>query len=257
MIVNKDILTKKNYITQSRYNSGRIIEYDIKQANINILLKYGAINNDEYNYLSRVPKAQREIIVGNMIKKDNSLYHIISDGILKYRYKLLESNNIEDKEIMRIANDAVYINRYSNLKYTKFDNIEFVNKGEYTNMVKILDLIIFSKYLNNNIDINVKGLGKNDILHQQYMISLIANSIYIFERVSIQEALKYISQTYELYVKKQLPIGFYRELNPISGYRLKYNNMCIYEINDIDNIDINYNISYIRELYNIIFEYFY
>lgn len=256
METNSPILTQKEYLNSSRYNTGRIIEYDIKAANVNVLYHEGVFSKDKYDYLISLPKTSREIAVGNIIREDKTIYHTLMNGIFKFRRQLIESNDIQEDEIVRIATDAVYVNRFSDLRYTKFDNIEFVKKSESSNMMILLDLIIFSKYFDNNIDIDVKGLGKSAIYHQQYMLSLIANVIYMFERVSLEDAIGYLVSMYEQYVRRELPLGFYRELNPNSGYLVKPYNMCVYEVPDLSMVDINYNIRYLRELHNILLEYF-
>ena len=250
------ILESKDWLSSIRYHSGRIIEYDIKSANANVLYREGAISKETYDYLIRLPKIEREIAVGKMEQRDSALYHTLMNGIFKLRRQLIEENNIQEEEIVRVATDAIYINRFDNLKYTKFDNVTFVPKSEYSNMMILLDLIVFSRYINNNIDIDVKGLGNSMQYHQQYMLSLIANVIYMFERVSLLDSIRYLTQMYEQYVKLQLPIGFYRELNPYSGYRVKNMNMVVFEGSDVNMVDIGYNIRYLRELHNILFENF-
>ena len=256
MRIEKDnpILTKKEYLGPSRYNTGRIIEYDIKSANINVLFNKGVIDKSKYDYLNNLPKMQREIVVGNMIKENPSIYHILLNGILEFRNLLVESNDIQEEEVVRVATDAIYVNRFDDLKYTQFDNVIFAKKSEYNNMVKLLDLIVFSKYINDNIDIDIKGIGNNSIYHQQFMFTLIANAIYLLERVSVEDALIYMTDMYERYVSRKLDIGFYRQLNSDSGYLIPMYNMVVYNASDINIVDINYNIQYLRELHNIIFE---
>lgn len=256
-MISNDILSKKDYISPIRFHTGRIIEYDIKSANINVLYHEGALDDEKYHYLSSLPKMDREIAVGMMMRQDSTLYRTLIDGILKFRYSLIKSNDIQEKEIVRLATDAIYVNRFSNLKYTKFDNVEFLPKNEYSNMTILLDLIILSKYVDNTIDIDVKGLGNVSNLHQQYMLSMIANAIFLLDRVSVEDALKYVSNMYVDYTNRRLPIGFYRELNTESCYTIPmYNNMKVSELQDISLVDIGYNIQYFRELYNIIFERF-
>ena len=251
-----ELLDKKEYVGPSRYYSGRIIEYDIKSANINILYHEGVLNEEKYNYYSKLPKDAREVAIGQLMQRDNTIYHVLMNGILKFRRMIVESNNIKEEEIIRLATDAIYVNRFTDLAYTKFDNIEFVKKSESSNMVRLLDLLIFSKYIDNNIDIDVKGLGNSTYLHQNFMLSIIANVIYMLERVSLEDAISYLTQMYEQYVRLQLPTGFYRQLNPYSGYLIKGLNMIIYDETDISMIDINYNLQYLRELHNILFERF-
>ena len=115
-----------NYVCPNRFVSGQIIEYDIRQANINILYKYKIIDEKYYNYLAHVPKIQREVIIGNLIKQDKNKYNIIQKGIKEAKCQLFEANNIKEYEVVRIANDAVYVNRSGGLQYTIFDGIEFV-----------------------------------------------------------------------------------------------------------------------------------
>ena len=258
------ILTKKEWLDPSRYHTGRIIEYDIKSANINVLYNIGTIDGDMYQKLNSVPKQDREVAVGKMIAEDKTLYDALMKGILRFRKELVRSNNIQEEEVVRVATDAIYVNRFDDLRYTEFGNVKFVQKTISSNMVALLDLLVFSNYTNNNIDIDVKGLGKSVEYHQQYMLSLIANVIYMFERVSIVDALNYLTHMYEQYVNLQLPIGFYRQLNPASGYMIKNTDfevpgkfgLMVYDVSDISAVDIGYNISYLRELHNIIFENF-
>ena len=118
-----------SYITPSRYVSGRIVEYDIKSANITMLKKYNAIFDDYYNFLSKLPKIDREIEIGLLIRSDKKYFNIIEDGIKAAKYILLKSNNVDPSFIVRIANDAVYINSLNDLQYTKFDEVLFAKKS--------------------------------------------------------------------------------------------------------------------------------
>ena len=47
------------------------------------------------------------------------------------------------KEVVRIANDAVFVKRSVPLKYTKFGLIEFIPKNKYSSFIKLGDLYIF------------------------------------------------------------------------------------------------------------------
>ena len=132
-----------NYNCQNRYLSGYITEYDIRQANINILYKNNIIDKKYYDYLVHVPKIQREIIVGNLIKEDKNKYSIIQKGIKEAKCLLFEANNIKEYEVVRIANDAVYVNRVNGLKYITFDGIEFVPKSISTNYLRLYNILFF------------------------------------------------------------------------------------------------------------------
>ena len=68
-----EIASKMNYLTPSRYVSGRIIEYDLEKANISILYSKGMIDKDKYDLLYNSPKMFREIMIGNMIKDNREI----------------------------------------------------------------------------------------------------------------------------------------------------------------------------------------
>ena len=56
-----------------------------------------------------------------MIKEDKKIYNIIQKGIKESKVQLFDANDIKSYEVIRIANDAVYVNRINGLKYTEFD----------------------------------------------------------------------------------------------------------------------------------------
>lgn len=244
-----------NYLHPSRYVSGRIVEYDIKEANITMLHKYGKIDNDYYNYLKKLPKINREKDIGLLIRTDSSFFHIIQKGIIEAKKDLLRYNSIKIEDIIRIANDAVFINKSYNLKYTKFENVEFKIKSISSSFLKLHNILIFFRHENDNINIDIKGLSKqSQELHSNYMLTFIANSIYLAERVSVEDSLEFIHDFYENYINLNLSIEYYRELSSNSLYHLKYSDFYISDVQNIDEIDINYNIWIIRELWSIILE---
>lgn len=260
-----DIAKNMNYLTPSRYISGRIIEYDLKAANISILRDKQIITQDRYEYLLNLPKINREIEIGLMEKDNYSIYEQLQNGIIEAKDNLIKFNKIDDDQIVRIANDAVYINSELNLKYTKFgDFTEFRIKSINNIFCKLNNLIIFCNFLDSgNINIDIKGLDKDNKvleLHKDYMISVIISTIALLERSGIQDAISYLSEICEKYIKRELPVEFYRELNKESSYRLiQMNSFAIFNIDmvsqaDINYIDISYNYNILRELWSILFE---
>lgn len=246
------ISSNQNYLAPQKYISGRITEYDISQANINMLIHYGKIDRKQYEYLSKLPKHYREVEVGLLIKQDIEYYNCIEQGIIAFKIKLFEYNKIDISEVVRIANDAVFINRSTDLKYTLFDNVLFKKKSVYNSMIVLDRIIVFFWYDNNGMNIEVKGLNENaKLLHLDYMLSFIANVMYLIERVSINDAIRFVSEFYDEYINLRLPIEYYRELNPESLYKHKETDFYLFDIS-IDDVDINYNLYIIREIWSIL-----
>lgn len=270
-----NILSNQNYLTPSRYISGRIVEYDIRSANISILRTKNIISEDEYINLYNMPKKQREIEIGLKIKNDSSIYESIKEGIKEARLELGKSNIINPDSIVRIANDAVYINSNIDLKNTKFGNyVEFRKKSAYNIMIQLYNIIIFLAFLpDGNLDIDVKGLGEENIkLHEDYILYTIISTIVIKERSGTIAAISYLTDICEKYIHYNLPVGYYREFNSESSYRLKYTipgntvnmtrmpgyNLGINNVSEYDknSLDINYNYSVLRELWSILIEFY-
>lgn len=255
-----ELYLKENYITPERYVSGRITEYDIKAANINVLLRANLIDQAYYNFLKSLPKHDREVEIGQfhlrMLPKGINVSKVISDELTKYRKMLFEQNQIKDTEVVRIAKDAVFILKSYNLTRLDFDGIIFVPKMVASAMININKVLVFMWYNNQNqIEIDVRGLGSNDQFHQNGMLSIIANVMFMIDKVSIQEALTYLQDMTVRYVNKQLPIEYYREFNSDSSYHLTNTNMYAKFLteNDLDMVDITFNYNVIRELYSIVF----
>lgn len=252
----QELLAKStSYITPMRYVSGRIVEYDIASANITMLHMYGKIDSYTYNYLKSLPKYNREIEVGLLIKSDISYYNIIRDGIIDAKRVLFNSNNIDPASVVRIANDAVYINSSVDLKYCQFNDVVFKKKSVSSAMLKLDKLIIFFWYNDDGLNIDVKGMNEMvQSLHSEYLLSIIAEAIYIMERVSMDDALKFVGDFYKDYINLKLPKEYYRELNPQSLYHFKNSNFYLSSIESVYDLDINYNLYIIRELWSIILE---
>ena len=150
------------------------------------------------------------------------------------------------------------------LKNTTFGLVNFVNKGTYNVVLQLFaDNItngkvyrrnactIYFWYDNNgNMNLITKGLGNKESLHQNYMLSFIATVINNIERSSVDDALNLISQFYVDYIERKLDIGYYRELNSQSGYTVTFkNDTYIVDIAKPEDIDINFNLSIIRNLW--------
>lgn len=264
----RELLSKQNYVDPSRYISGRIVEYDIKSANISMLYLKGIIDEENYRYLSSIPKQEREVSIGLMIKDNYNIYKAIANGIKEYRLKFGEANNITPESIVRIANDAIYLNSFIDVNQTIFDNVvEFRVKSISNVFLKLTSNIkssssynIFVSFNNNGkLDISVKGL--NEALYPMHtdILGVIGTTVFYLERSTPEDALNYLSNIIEMYIHRNLPLSYYREFNSESKYNILFNN-ARYLVNelssnsDISYIDITYNYMILSDLWRIVLE---
>lgn len=255
-----ELYEKDNYVANySSIISSYIREYDISKANINILKESNCITDDLYNYLLLSPKTEREIYVGKMIRYNNQLSNVLKNGFLNARKNLFESNQIDSFSVLSIKKDAVYLIDKV-LEHTQFGLINFKLANVYTSFYKIGNLeLYYGKEL-----LHVKGINDNNIkkYHNDYIYDLL---LYIFEMaedVGVVEVLLTLNQVLEKYKNLELEIGYYREFNANSKYRLNFNSITYgqdtigleYIEDTYENkkaLNISYNYNFLCELYRI------
>ena len=130
------LFDKVNYTADISYLTNVFIyEYDISKANINILYTKNVISKEIYDYLYNAERMTRQVYVGKLCK-DVSISNILKAGIIEAKKMLFEANNIQDRDILSIKNDAVFIIN-KKLANTEFGLIKFMKKNVYTSFYKI------------------------------------------------------------------------------------------------------------------------
>jgi len=253
-----DLYNNINYQAPLNYIFSRYIrEYDISKANINILYRKHVIDYETFCRLLNSSREERQIEIGLMEKYNKDIYKTLVDGIIEAKKWLFDSNNLENRDILAIRNDAVFVID-KQLEFTTFDNINFVNKNTYTSFIKIGKSPISIFYRSDRISgqefIDTKGLGNKSILHENYMTDFIVYIINQMEQGDPAMAISILSDIYKQYVTLNMDIGFYREYNSDSSYKILNSEYRIIDAYDKDKscIDISYNMNILRELYSYI-----
>lgn len=262
-----------NYITPQKFICGTsIFEYDIKQANINVLYSMELLSLSMYQQLSSVRKDVRERYIGllqHQEKTDNNVidgkpatYMHIKQGIIEAKKQLFTSNNINDSEVLRIANDAVYIQRFVPLQYTQFDicnngrYVNFLNKGQYNAFLSFPNRVYILLSTGEEYNVSVIGIDDELLELHQAMLGFICEMVMLKERSDLSTMTRRYEEFYKLYITRQLPVDYYREFKASSSFRLLMFQNCPLSISPmigtdipIDQIDITYNLGIIRDLY--------
>lgn len=266
----------EQYTSETRYVFGSIIyEYDIKQANINILYSYNLISDFEYQWLQLAPKQDRQYYIGKKAQKDIVYYgkqksdinRCITEGVLRARQLLLDSNQVLDEQVLRAAKDSVYINRPLSLKFTSFDinnngrPIVFTLRNIYDDYIRFSnDIIVMISDNENNFNVDVKGIKDENLHLHQPMISAISQlaSLRSYNR---EASLVEFNNIYQQYILLKAPIDMYREFNSWSAFRYKNKSLLpeipapLYLPESFDRklLDISYNLNILRELYTFLY----
>lgn len=226
--------------------SSYIREYDISKANINVLYKYGVIDQETYNRCLCMEKLEREIFIGKLQKQNPKSVEVLQKGIIEAKRRLFLANNIKPEEVLCIKNDAVFlINKI--LKETKFDNIEFLHKNTYSSYMKI-DKIEFYYYLNimdRKEVLDIKGISQNiQNYHQNYLIGFIKDIFGTLQTFGSTNAIRKFNKFMNNYLNLRMDLGYYMDLDK-RCYKIKklsnyMDNLYVESLAEKDKIYIDY-----------------
>ena len=184
-----------------------IYEYDIYKANISCLLEMGEINQEQYNMLKDIPKDERAKFVAAFEKLEANTskgYHLFVEKSLENFKKL---NNIEEKNIIEITFDAIWIDKeVYNLQVTK--NIRFICKRKATSMLKIGKVEFY--FNSNDNAFFQRGLGKKE----SPWFEIIKEYMSLSEIEDTENSNRFITNFKEKYINKKLNKEFYQRLIP-------------------------------------------
>ena len=157
--INKDI----DYLV-----STYIREYDIRKANISILLSKGLITQSEFDYYASLKN--RSVVIGLLQRDNEEIKRELNNGFREYRQKFFEANNIQDHEVLAIRKDAIFLIS-KEARTTTFDYVNFVNKNTYTSFYRIFGYEYY--YMCDRIrmteQFDVKGISDKVLpVHENY-----------------------------------------------------------------------------------------
>lgn len=252
------LYSRVNYTADISYlDSIFITEYDIEKCNINVLYTKGMIDKTTYDYLYNAERMERQTYVGKLQKGDQKITKALQSGIIEAKKMFFEANDITDRDVLSIKNDAVFlINKKP--KNTKFGLINFRPKGLYTSFYKLSGLELYYYY--NNISemeyIEVKGISENNIIkHSGYFLDFLKDIFYSIQVNGPRVTLLMVKDFYNEYISRSLPVQYYREFNTRSQYHyvIRTNINTGFSAQESSEelknlIDINYNLSLIIQL---------
>lgn len=251
---------KDNYKSPINFIIGnQIREYDMSKANISVLRDAEAISEEQYQYFLHCPKLEREITIGKMRGSNPKLTDILKEGIKQARRKFIDLNNIDDIDILAIRNDALTIIGRKPIKALDItERVSFRLDGLYSSFYHInnLDLLYMYDPIGNTENLDIKGMNDEAInLHKDYMLDLLSEIFFEAQTTNVTTSIETLQSVHSRYILREMPIGFYRELNSGSRFRLNsefsmYSTLYLEHATEYDkrHIDISYNEKVLRIL---------
>lgn len=219
-------------------HNNEIIEWDIKSANTSLMSYYNLQPEDLIQTLASMPKAQREISVGKLMRKDKEFTKALEESFNKIVDEFISMNNLTWDNIVSVKRDAVFVKNHA-IKYTTFGAVNFIPKNCYKH---VLLLPRYEIYISDS-KTDVKGIPDEKLaLHLNGILDFVNTSLNIADNFITLH--KYFKEYVNTYKKKELEFDHYREFNPDSLYRIggEYPMLAEEMIeDDIEWLDISYN----------------
>lgn len=236
-------------------------EYDLEKANISILFEEGVLSESDYQKFYNMPKEDREVQIGCMMKDNKDLTKVLQNGLKKARNTFLIENHIEDNNVLYIDNDSITIieprtSSVENKYVTNFSKcIHFKMKNVYSSMYRLKDVDFL--YFNNRIEerYRIKYANKNmRFKHTNGFLEFLLTICNEAEMGHVLNTLQMIKYTYCMYIRCELPTDFYREFNQRSQFKFKQTGSFSYYTDipptgGMQYIDISFNAFLFMELY--------
>lgn len=245
---------KHNYLNKevTHLVNTSIREYDMKSGGFSILKKAEVFTDSELQMLESMPKYERNVWIGNLLRREKALNQVLMEGFIEARRLLFEYNDIGDHQILSIKKDAIFVINYP-LTHTEFDGFKFELKNSYSSYYLLNGKEFYFRGKTKTMD--VKGIG-DDVLedHQEYFLKDLGMIFSLAEKGNSEYLIKYLRRYRDNYLNHRLPIETYRELNMENAYRTTYGNalgtIMMDASKDSTAVDIGYN--YIKYLIPLI-----
>lgn len=233
---------KHNYLNKDveYLISNEIIEYDMRSAGFNIIKKFKLLDDTKINHLESLPKDRRQITIGLYQRNNKEFAETLNSKFVEMRKLFFEANNLNDDDVISIKKDAIITTK--RCYNTIFDNVEFAEKHVYTSYYYISK---FELYVGPT-KIDLKGINDDKLkYHEDYMLDFLFKLFKLIETGSRKQIINNMIQFSNYYKRRELDIGYYRELNGDSLFRLNktFNGdlVGVPHVNDVNLIDISFN----------------
>ena len=238
----RDLYTTKDF---DSIISKRIIEYDIKSANVNLCRYYKLLPEDELKKIEAMDKHNRVVYVGKL-QKDKNFANKLSKAFEDVRKQFFIANGIVDSDILSIKKDAIFIVG-KRCRNTNFGNITFVEKNVYSSFHKLNGLEFYYNGREDRLDI--KGIDDKSLYLYQKFINILKRLFRYLERGQKEEFVRFVKDFSQNYKERKLSYEYYKEFKPKGTYTLIQEDNSKSMVFSLDSIDetiderlcINYN----------------
>lgn len=221
-----------------------IREYDMKSAGLTIVKQHKLLSEDKIAVLETMDKKERNIQLGNYLKGNAELIKAHNDGFIEARKLFFEANQLEDTDILSIKKDAIFVIG-KNCHAKQFGFYKFSTKNLYHSYLYLNKIEMYYKSKDEPLD--VKNLGEDNVpIHREYMLDMLRDFIYLMSmnQSNHQPVISWLLDFIQAYRRKELELGYYREMNENSSFLVNVpgqGTVLFKDVEDLKNVEILYN----------------
>lgn len=195
-------------------HNNEVIEWDIKSANTSLMRYYHLQPEDVIDRLASMSKAQREVSVGKLMRKDKDFARSLEESFNKIVKEFMNINHLEWDDIVSIKKDAVFVKNHGIMK-SEFGPVHFIPKNQYKH---VLLLPKYEIYISDK-KTDIKGIPDEKVaLHENGMLYFIKTSLESAD--DFIEMQKFFKEYVNAYKRKELEFDAYREFNSDSLFNI-------------------------------------
>lgn len=212
-MVNLDIQTGVNKAIDYVFH-GKIVEYDMRAASLQISDRFKLLPVSKIEELKRMTKDERVKEVGICQRDIPGYSEKLLQHIREVRRHFIETNKVEDDQIIALHNDALFINSLQPFKLI-VDGIEFTEKTIWTSYIRFENIEMF--YNNDTGQIEYKGVSSKTL--PKHEIGMCKHILKVFNMIenNDERTLDYITDYQTKYLKGQLNENCYIPFANVSG----------------------------------------
>jgi hypothetical protein len=238
-------VARQNYTTGISCLRGiPVYEYDMVSAGLSVIKEGGLLPGEVVERLETLPKKQRNVEIGLLLKEDEGLLEEHEKGISRAIARFMEANRISQAELVSIKRDAVFTTRQAET-LSVGDHTAFKEANKYSSFYNLNGVEFYYSSWEDRLD--VKGLGGRVVeRHEGHFLSFLKEIIRKVEFVSYEAALVFLHRKRKEYLTLELDPECYRQVDADGLFRMedkigRYSLMVeAYPGDDLVDVSFNY-----------------
>jgi len=203
----------------------QITEVDMADAGMTVIREEGLLSHRQIEWLEGLPKGERSVAVGRLSRdraQENgpTLADAITQGIRRRVEAMLALNEVSEDRILSVKRDAVFVvGPPPGRLFLHGTTTRFRLKSSYTAFARLGRVELYGVPRRGTADL--KGIPEHKReLHAEFCTRLALDVLGMVERGDRIEAAATLQLFRSDYIAHRLPVGFYREFNPESAFRV-------------------------------------